>query len=51
MLAQQIRGSASLLESVEAVRNWRAVLLLFATFSATALVFALAGAYNLGWGA
>ena len=43
MLAQQIRGSASLLESVEAVRNWRAVLLLFATFAAAALVFALAG--------
>ena len=43
MLAQQIRGSASLLESVEAVRNWRAVLLLFATFAAAALVFAFAG--------
>lgn len=43
MLAQQIRGSASLLESVDAVRNWRAVLLLFATFAAAALAFVLAG--------
>ncbi len=43
MLAQQIRNGAPLLESIEAIRNGRAVLLLFATFAATALVFALGG--------
>src|SRR5690606_32452932 len=43
MLSQQIRNSGSLLSSIEAIRNWRAALLLLATFVAMALVFALGG--------
>lgn len=47
MLSQQIRnsaaGSGSLLDSIDAVRNWRAVVLLLATFVAAALVVALGG--------
>lgn len=46
MLSQQIRSSASLLDSVDAVRNWRAVVLMMATLAAAVLVasvgFALA---------
>jgi MFS family permease len=38
MLSQQIRNSGSLLDSIDAIRNWRAVLLLLATLVATALV-------------
>ena len=30
MLSQQIRNSGSLLDSIDAIRNWRAVLLLLA---------------------
>lgn len=43
MLSQQIRNSGSLLDSIDAIRNWRAVLLLLATLVATALVIALGG--------
>jgi len=41
MLSQQIRNSGSLLDSIDAIRNWRAVLVLLATMVATALVFAM----------
>jgi hypothetical protein len=45
MLSQQIRssaaGSGSLLDSIDAVRNWRAVVLLLATFVAAVLVAAV----------
>ena len=41
MLSQQIRNSGSLLDSIDAIRNWRAVLVLLSTMVATALVFAL----------
>jgi MFS family permease len=45
MLSQQIRtsaaGSGSLLDSIDAVRNWRAVVLLLATFVAAVLVMAV----------
>jgi hypothetical protein len=47
MLSQQIRnsaaGSSSLLDSIDAVRNWRAVVLLLATLVLAALVAALGG--------
>lgn len=47
MLSQQIRsgaaGSGSLLDSIDAVRNWRAVVLLLATLVLAALVGALGG--------
>jgi MFS family permease len=43
MLSQQIRNSGSLLDSIDAIRNWRAVLLLLATLVATALVLGLGG--------
>ena len=42
MLSQQIRNSGSLLGSIDAIRNWRAVLVLLATLAAAAIVFALA---------
>src|SRR5437764_5023527 len=45
MLSQQIRnsaaGSSSLLDNIDAVRNWRAVVLLLATFVIAAVVAAL----------
>ncbi len=41
MLSQQVRNSASLLDCLDAVRNWRAVLLMLATFVAAGLVLAL----------
>lgn len=41
MLSQQIRSSASLLDSVDAVRNWRAVALMMATLAAAMLVASL----------
>lgn len=44
MLSQQVRNSASLLDSIDAVRNWRAVLLMLTTFVVTALVLALGAA-------
>lgn len=43
MLSQQIRNSGSLLDSIDAIRNWRAVLLLLASLVATALVMGLGG--------
>lgn len=43
MLAREIRGAGALLESVEAIRNWRAVLLLFATFAVAAILLVFAG--------
>lgn len=43
MLAQQIRNSGSLLDSIDAIRNWRAVLLLLATLVAASVVFAVGG--------
>ena len=47
MLSQQIRsgaaGSGSLLDSIDAVRNWRAVVLLLGTLVLAALVAALGG--------
>jgi hypothetical protein len=43
MISQQIRASGSLLDSIDAVRNWRAALVLLGTFVAMALVFALGG--------
>ncbi len=44
MLAREIHGAGALLESAEAIRNWRAVALLFATFAAAAVLMVLAGA-------
>lgn len=41
MLSQQIRSSASLLDSVDAVRNWRAVVLMMVTLAAAVLVAAV----------
>ena len=41
MLSQQIKDSGSLLDSVDAVRNWRALALLLATLVAAALVMGL----------
>lgn len=41
MLSQQIRSSASLLDSVDAVRNWRAVALMLATLAIAVLVASL----------
>lgn len=41
MLSQQIRSSASLLDSVDAVRNWRAVALMMVTLAAAVLVAAV----------
>ena len=43
MLSQQIRSSGSLLDSIDAIRNWRAMLVLLATMVATALLFAMGG--------
>lgn len=43
MLSQQIRSSASLLDSVDAIRNWRAVLVLLATLVSAAVVFGVGG--------
>lgn len=47
MFSQQIRssaaGSSSLLDSIDAVRNWRAVVLLLVTFVIAALVAGLGG--------
>ena len=43
MISQQIRASGSLLDSIDAVRNWRAALVLLGTLVAMALVFALGG--------
>src|SRR6266850_3059312 len=52
MLSQQIRnsaaGSSSLLDSIDAVRNWRAVVLLLATFVVAVLVAAFGGALVAG---
>ncbi len=41
MLSQQIKDSGSLLDSVDAVRNWRALALLLVTLVAAALVMGL----------
>ncbi len=41
MLSQQIKNSGSLLDSIDAVRNWRAVVLLLLTLVAAALVAGL----------
>ncbi len=41
MLSQQIKDSGTLLDSVDALRNWRAVVLLLATLVASALVMGL----------
>jgi hypothetical protein len=41
MLSQQIRNSGSLLDSIDAIRNWRALLVLLATLVASALIFAI----------
>lgn len=41
MLSQQLRNSGSLLDSIDAVRNWRAVGLLLATLVAMGIVIAL----------
>ena len=41
MLSQQIRNSGSLLDSIDAIRNWRALLVLLATLVASALIFAM----------
>ena len=43
MLAQQLRNSGSLLDSVDAIRNWRAVGVLLATFVCMALVVSVGG--------
>lgn len=43
MLSHQLRNSASLLDSIDAIRNWRAVGLLLATFVCMALVVSVAG--------
>jgi len=43
MIAQQIKNSGSLLDSIDAIRNWRAVCLLLATFVCMALVLAFGG--------
>ncbi|MEO5672340.1 MAG: zinc ribbon domain-containing protein [Ramlibacter sp.] len=43
MLSEQIRSSGSLLDNVDAIRNWRAMLVLLATMVATALLFAIGG--------
>lgn len=44
MLSQQVRSSASVLDSLDAMRNWRAALLMLATFVAAGLVLALGAA-------
>jgi hypothetical protein len=41
LLSQQIRSSGSLLDSIDAMRNWRAVLVLLGAMVAAAVVFAL----------
>jgi hypothetical protein len=41
MLSQQIRSSGSLIDSIDAIRNWRAVLVLLATLVAMAILFAV----------
>jgi hypothetical protein len=41
MLSQQIKDSGTLLDSIDALRNWRAVLLLLVTLVASALVMGL----------
>ena len=43
MLSQQIKDTGSLLDSVEAIRNWRAVCLLLVTFVAVAVLVAAGG--------
>ena len=43
MISQQIRASGALLDSIDAIRNWRAALVLLATLVAMAIVFALGG--------
>lgn len=43
MLSHQLRNSASLLDSIDAIRNWRAVGLLLTTFVCMALVVSVAG--------
>jgi hypothetical protein len=41
MLSQQIRSSGSLLDSIDAIRNWRALLVLLASLVAAGLLFAI----------
>jgi hypothetical protein len=41
MLSQQIRSSGSLLDIIDAIRNWRAVLVLLASLVAMAMLFAV----------
>ena len=43
MLSQQIKDTGSLLDSVDAIRNWRAVCLLLTTFVAVAVLVAAGG--------
>ncbi len=43
MLSNQIRNSGSLIDSVDAIRNWRAVLLLLVTLACTAVIMAFGG--------
>ncbi len=43
MLAQQLRGSSSLLDSLNALRNWRVLLMLALVFMATAVVWSAGG--------
>ena len=43
MLSQQIKNTGSLLDSVDAIRNWRAVCLLLTTFVAVAVLVAAGG--------
>lgn len=50
MLSQQIRSSASLLDSIDAIRNWRALLVLLASLVAAAVIFSLGGVLaRFGW--
>jgi hypothetical protein len=50
MLSQQIRSSASLLDSIDAIRNWRALLVLLASLVAAAVLFSLGGVLaRFGW--
>src|SRR5688500_13860312 len=43
MISQQIRASGSLLDSIDAIRNWHAALVLLATLVAMAILFAVGG--------
>jgi hypothetical protein len=43
MLSNQIRNSGSLIDSVDAIRSWRAVLLLLVTLACTAVIMAFGG--------